>query len=121
MGIGEFAAIAALVLTLIGASWKLYSEMASIKIGLREDITCIKLILERLVTKFEQFDKLEKRVDAMEKVFVDSTSLEKLEKKVDKVEAISTDVETFEKLEQRVGRLERKIFHMDDVVAQPSS
>ena len=67
MQTSELASIAALLLTLVGTSWKLHSEISSIKINLQMEITSIKLILERLVTRFEEVDKLEKRVDRLEK------------------------------------------------------
>jgi|LakMenEpi03Aug12_release.lakeMendotaPanAssembly.Ray.scaffolds.fasta_scaffold3107330_1 hypothetical protein len=48
--------ILALVGTTIGAAWKLSTEMS-----------IIKITLEKLLTKFEQVEKIEKRVDRLEK------------------------------------------------------
>lgn len=56
MQMNELITAAGFLLTVIATSWKLHSEISS-----------IKLILERLVTKFEQVDRIEKRVDRLEK------------------------------------------------------
>jgi len=44
------------ILTILGTSWKLHSE-----------ISTIKITLERLATRFEDVAKLEKRIDRLEK------------------------------------------------------
>ena len=44
------------LLTILGTSWKLHSE-----------ISTIKITLERLATRFEDVAKLEKRIDRLEK------------------------------------------------------
>lgn len=67
MQINDFIAISAMMLTLVGTSWKLHSEISSIKNNLQTEISSIKVILERLVTKFEEVEKLERRVDRLEK------------------------------------------------------
>lgn len=46
----------ALLATAIGASWKLSTEMS-----------IIKVTLQKLLTKFEQVERIEKRVDRLEK------------------------------------------------------
>jgi polyhydroxyalkanoate synthesis regulator phasin len=47
------------ILTILGTSWKLHTE-----------ISTIKITLERLATRFEDVAKLEKRIDRLErKVF----------------------------------------------------
>jgi len=45
-----------IVFTLIGVSWKLHNE-----------ITSIRLSVEKLLVKFEQVEKIEKRVERLEK------------------------------------------------------
>jgi len=42
--------------TLLGVSWKLHNEMSS-----------VKLSVEKLLIKFEQVEKIEKRVERLEK------------------------------------------------------
>jgi ubiquinone biosynthesis protein UbiJ len=44
------------IITIIGTSWKLHTE-----------ISTIKITLERLATKFEDVGKLEKRIERLEK------------------------------------------------------
>jgi polyhydroxyalkanoate synthesis regulator phasin len=44
------------ILTILGTSWKLHT-----------DISTIKITLERLATRFEDVAKLEKRIDRLEK------------------------------------------------------
>ena len=67
MSISDIVAVAALLITLVGTSWKLHSDISSIKVNLQTEISSIKVILERLLTKFEEVDKLEKRIDRLEK------------------------------------------------------
>lgn len=44
------------IITILGTSWKLHTE-----------ISTIKITLERLATRFEDVAKLEKRIDRLEK------------------------------------------------------
>lgn len=70
MNINDALGLAAFILTLLGTSWKLHADISSIKVNLQTEISSIKVILERLSTKFEQVDKLEKRIERLErKVF----------------------------------------------------
>lgn len=48
--------LVAFIGTIVGAAWKLNTE-----------ISVIKVTLEKLLTKFEQVEKIEKRVERLEK------------------------------------------------------
>lgn len=48
--------LASFILTILGTSWKLHTE-----------ISTIKITLERLATRFEDVGKLEKRIERLEK------------------------------------------------------
>ena len=64
MEMRDLLMLGSFILTILGTSWKLHTE-----------ISTIKITLERLATKFEEVDRLEKRIDRLEKkVFhLDST------------------------------------------------
>lgn len=94
MSIGEIIALGAFVISLVSITWKLHADMTSIKVTLQNDMNAIKITLERLLTKFEQVDKLDKRVDRLEESSIDAENIKKLEKRVD--------------------RLEKKIYHMGE-------
>jgi len=69
----NYLALGSLFITLIGASWVLHNELSAIRVS-----------VEKLIVKFEQVEKIEKRVDRLEKkvfhideaeiVFVPTTS-----------------------------------------------
>ena len=56
MEIRDLLMLGSFILTILGTSWKLHTE-----------ISTIKITLERLATKFEDVGKLEKRIERLEK------------------------------------------------------
>jgi len=56
MEMRDFFMLGSFILTILGTSWKLHTE-----------ISTIKITLERLATKFEDVGKLEKRIERLEK------------------------------------------------------
>lgn len=56
MEIRDLVMLGSFILTILATSWKLHSE-----------ISTIKITLERLATKFEDVVKLEKRIERLEK------------------------------------------------------
>jgi len=65
MEIRDIVMLGSFILTILGTSWKLHNE-----------ISTIKIVLERLSTNFKDIAKLEKRIERLEKkVFhLDSTN-----------------------------------------------
>jgi len=56
MEMRDLLMLGSFILTILGTSWKLHTE-----------ISTIKITLERLATKFEDVGKLEKRIERLEK------------------------------------------------------
>lgn len=56
MEVRDLIMLGSFILTILGTSWKLHNE-----------ISTIKITLERLATKFEDIVKLEKRIERLEK------------------------------------------------------